>query len=177
MSTWTYAASALFIVVLFAYAIFFSKTYIEQKKISTWDARSAALSAIPGQKAAENTITTYQKKLADYKTLSANHTISSHVFSFIEERTLPNVWFSSFSMAESIQELVVAGEAQDMTTLSKQTKLFEQSTQYIKTMSVLNADVGTDGKVKFTINLTLDPAIFNYGSVPLPPKASSQNPL
>lgn len=171
--TWLYAAFALCIVTAFAYGVFYFKAYVEQQNATAWDSRSAAADALPDQKSAEAKITEYQKKLTDYRIISNNHEITSNVFSLIEERTLPNVWFSSFDMTQSIDELILEGETDNMATVGRQMKIFENSQQYIKSVSMVDSETESSGKVTFTVNLFLDPAVFSSASLPLPQKNPS----
>lgn len=167
---WVYAAFAICIVAIFGYVVFSFTAYIENKKIASWNARSAAVSAMPNQKIDEKNVADYQKKIANYRVISNNHKITSHVFTFIEERTLPAVWFSSFDMAQATYRLTLKGEAENMATLSRQVKIFESSTEYIKSVAIADSRAELSGKIAFTVNLILTPAMFSYTSVPLPPK-------
>lgn len=158
-----YAAFALWIVTLFSLSIFLLKAHLETRKISAWNERAAQVGALPGQTAAEQEIKNYQKMLADYKTISSRHKITSRIFSFIEERTLPEVWFSTFDMTQSSQLLVLKGETETMATLGRQTKVFEDSQKYVAGASVVESNVDKEsGKVKFTLHLALHPAMFDY---------------
>ena len=114
------------------------------------------------QKSYADKVSIYKQKIDDFASIINSHKISSNVFSFIEEKTLPNVWFSSFNMAQGTNEMRVSGEAESLATLSRQVNFFEGSQDYIKGISVLSSQVDETGRVKFLINLLLNPKIFEY---------------
>src|SRR3989344_4906122 len=94
--------------------------------------------------------------------------------SFIEQKTLPNVWFSNFNLSQSSSELRLSGEAEDMATLSQQFKVFEDSNDHIKNISVFNSQISSTGRVSFLMNITVLPKIFEY-MAPAQPAAPPTN--
>ena len=151
----------LLIVALFCYGIFWLKSYLLRQKINEVDAK-IAIYGTDQQKRSEQGVLDSKKRVDDFAGILNNHTISANVFSFIEEKTLPNVWFSSFSMAESIHEIRLAGEADTMEILSRQFRIFEESKEQVKSITIFNSQLVPSGKIKFILNIALDPKIFNY---------------
>ncbi len=155
-----YAVIAIFLVTLTCYAIFAFKAYVYNKKISELNDKIASYST-PDEKSAEQKVSDYKKKIDDFATIIGNHKISSNIFSFIETTTLPNVWFSSFTLSESDNEIRMVGEAENMEALSKQFNVFESSKDYVQNISVLNSQSSQSGRISFILNVSLNPKIFS----------------
>lgn len=173
-----YLVCFLLALVAFAYVIFVLQISFANQQIVQLDKKIATYNA-PQYKADEKKVLAYKKKIDDFTTIIDHHNISSNVFSFMEQNTLPNVWFFSTSVLETKQEIDLVGEAQDMDTFSRQIKIFEESQDYVSSIKVLNSQVAEQGKVKFALNLSLNPNIFHYypagfiSSVNLPQSTSN----
>ena len=75
---------------------------------------------------------------------------------------MSDIWFSSFNMQGTTNEMKLSGEAKDMETLSRQVEIFEKKQDHIKKIGILDSQINSSGKVVFIIDITLDPKIFNY---------------
>jgi len=95
-----------------------------------------------------------------------DHSISSNVFLLLEEKTLPTVWFYSFSLLKDTAELNLSGEAENVKVFSQQIAVFEKSS-YIKNVNVVDLKHSSSDGVMFILKIHLDPKIFNYKSNPL----------
>lgn len=158
-----YVAAAALVLVIFSYAAFYVKTYIEKQKMAALD-QKIALYGNGQQKQDEKTVLDQQKKINDFTKLIQNHKISSNVFTFLEANTLPGVVFSSLNMSQITNELRLSGEADSMATLGKQFTIFENATKYIQNISVLNSQTAASGKTGFVLNISLEPSIFTYAN-------------
>lgn len=158
-----YSFLAVLITIIASYLIFEYKSYLLRAKIKEVDAK-IALYGTQEQKDHEKEVFDYKKQIDNFATIMNGHKITSNVFTFIEQNTLPNVWFSSFNMSAATNEVRLAGEAQTMEALSRQAEIFEENGEYVKDITVLNTQAGALGRVKFILNISLDPIIFNYMS-------------
>ena len=156
-----YSFLAVLITIIASYLIFEYKSYLLREKIKEVDAK-IALYGTETQKDNEKQVIDYKKSIDSFATLMGNHKIASNVFSFIEQNTLPNIWFSGFNMSETTNEIRLSGESETMEALSRQGEVFENNKQYVKHITVLNSQIQASGKVKFILNISLDPSIFNY---------------
>jgi hypothetical protein len=91
-----YFMCALLIATICCYGIFLLKVYLQQQNINELDQKMLVYGS-PEEKLSEKEVLDYKKKLADYIGIINNHKISLHLFNFIEQNTLPNVWFSSIT--------------------------------------------------------------------------------
>jgi|SRR3989344_857598 len=157
---------ALLIASVFSYAVLMLKVYFQDKKISEIDIKINAYGTAE-QKLNEKEILNYKKKIDDFTSILNSHRISSNIFIYIEENTLPNVWFSNFAVSESKSKLRLTGEAENMETFSSQVHIFENDKGNIKSIDVLNSKISSSGKTNFTIELSLEPKLFDYTSNPL----------
>ena len=156
-----YLPLVLLVIALFCYGIFALKVYLLQQKISEVDKR-IALYVTPEQKNYEKEVFDYKRQIDDFNTILTAHRTPTNVFNFVEDNTLPTIWFSSFDMAQSTDEIRLAGEAASMASLSQQVAIFEQNKEDIKSIGVLNSQISSQGKIAFILDLLVKPEIFDY---------------
>jgi len=157
-----YFLSSCLIVAIFTYFLFTIKVNIQTQEINEIDKKMLNYS-IYQQKENEKTIVSYQKIINDFSSIIKNRKISSRLFDFIEKNTLPNIWFSNFDMSYSTNDIKLSGEAENMETLINQINFFEENKDYIKSINILNSQINSNGKIKFTLNLSLNYQIFATG--------------
>ncbi len=160
-SVMLYLAIFLLAIVFLIYIVLALKVNIDTKKINDLDIK-ALLYNTPEQKKVEAKVLAYKKKIDDVSQIINNHKISLNIFNFIEKKTLPSVWFSNLSILEAKNNINLGGESDNMATLSNQIKVLEESKDYVIAISVLNSQITEQGKIKFTLSLTLNPKIFSY---------------
>ena len=168
-----YFVCALLVAVVFCYVIFSFKSYLQSQKIAQMD-NNISLAAAGQQMVSEKRALDYKKKIDEYSFIIGKHRISSNVFVFIEERTLPDVWFSNFDMSQSDDGIKLLGESENMEALSRQVQAFEKSEDYVSDVNISNLEVQASGKIRFFLSFHLNPKIFSYTAIPLP---ISANPL
>ncbi|OGZ68377.1 MAG: hypothetical protein A3D44_01770 [Candidatus Staskawiczbacteria bacterium RIFCSPHIGHO2_02_FULL_42_22] len=154
-----YFVCYLLAVAVICFAIFSLKAYFLHQNINDLDQKIAA-AGTSTQKQEEKDLITYKKRVEDFTSLINGHTISLNIFNFIEQKTLPSVWFSAFDVSQAKNEFTLAGQAKDMKALSNQVKIFEESTAEVKNVSVLNSQVSGNGSVTFVINMVLEAMFF-----------------
>ncbi|MSU54424.1 MAG: hypothetical protein EXS48_01100 [Candidatus Staskawiczbacteria bacterium] len=154
-----YFLFALLATVVICYVIFSYKITAMNQDISSLDEKMLVYASTE-QKTAEKEVLSYKKMVDDFIDIINNHRISSNVFTFIEQKTLPNVWYVSFSVSETKKEINLLGEAQNMEALSNQIKIFETSKDYVNNITVLNSQITPQKRIRFTLSLSLKPEIF-----------------
>ena len=147
-----YVISMVLAASIFCYGILSLKVYLAKEQMAELDARILTHTT-EQEKVYQDKFTDYKKKINDFSTIIKDHKISSGIFVFIEEKTLPNVWFSNFDLSSSVSEIRLSGEAENLETVSRQIQLFEQD-KYVKSIDVLHSEVQPTGKVGFLLTLS-----------------------
>lgn len=158
-----YIVLAFLALSVFCYLIFVARVFLQNRNMSELERRIAAFST-EEVKFFEKEVSDYKKKIDDFALIINNHEISSNVFSLIEQNTLLNVWFGSFDMSQSSDEVKLSGQAENMATLSRQVQIFEKGNDYIKDITVLSSQIDSAGKVFFNLAMLLDPKVFEYAN-------------
>lgn len=154
-----YFMCALFAAMILSFLILAYKTSILHQNIGTLNEKILVY-ASEEQKASEKEVLFYKKKIDDFATIINNHNISSNIFSFIEENTLPNVWFLSFNVLQAKGEISLLGESENMEALSNQVRIFESNKNYVNSINVFNSQITQQGTVRFTLAIALNQDIF-----------------
>ena len=154
-----YFLCALLVAIIICYIIFTYKIAGINRSASSLDEKMLIYASVQ-QKEAENEVLSYKKRVDDFTGLIDNHRISSNVFAFVEQKTLSKVWYVSFNVSETKKEINLLGEAENMEIFSNQVKAFETSKDYINSIAVLNSKTTAQGRVRFTLSLSLKSEIF-----------------
>ena len=153
------------IATILCYLIFNAKIYFQKIKIEDFKI-SLATVGTDEQKVMEKQVFDYQKKINDYTPLIQNHRIISNVLAYLEKNTLPNVWFSRFSMGGKDADIILSGETESAETFSRQISVFEAS-KYLSKITVLGSTLGDKNRSDFNLILSLDPRIFTFIKKPI----------
>jgi len=155
-----YFVVSLLIATVFCYVIFLIKNSIQREDIKE---TIVALETVgtEQQKEYEKTVISYQKKIIDFTKLFKNHEFASHVFGFMQEKTMPNIWFKQFGLDKKNSKVQLLGEADDMESFSRQVAHFERN-ENVKNVGTLNSALGEFAKIQFNLNLVVDPKLFGY---------------
>lgn len=145
---------------VFCYLIFTAKIYLQKAEIKNYEV-SLATVGTDEQKEMEKQIFDYQKKINDYAILIGDHRIFSNILSYLEQNTLPSVWFLRFNMEGKDANIILSGETESVEILSRQISVFEES-QYLTKITVLSSTLGDNNKINFNLALSLDPKIFAF---------------
>lgn len=161
-----YFVISLFIATILCYVIFLVKNSMQRKDI---EKEILALQTVgtPQQKQYEQEVITYQRKINDFSGLLKSHEFASNVFAFMQQQTMPNVWFKQFGLDAKNDTVRVSGEADSMDTFSRQVAVLEKS-KYVKSVGTLNPSLGESARVQFDLGLSLDQGIFSYLAIASP---------
>ena len=146
--------------VVFCYVIFIIKNNTQRSQLKKIESEIGAI-ATSQQKLEENDVILYQAKIEDFATLLKNHEFASHAFVFMEDHTLPNVWFGRISIDRTNAQIQVSGETDNLETLSRQVAIFEKN-EYVKSIDLLSSSLSESGMANFNLSLALEPKIFSY---------------
>jgi len=148
------------IATILCYLIFAVKISLQKESIKDFEARLITVGT-EEQKEMEKQIFVQQKRINDYAPLIKEHKIPSNVLAFLEKNTLPNVWYSRFSVGNKSADITLSGEAESVEIFSKQVSVFEQN-EYVTKITVLNSTPGEKGRVTFNLVISLDPKILDF---------------
>lgn len=170
-----YFVISLLIATVFCYLIFLVKNNFQREDIKK---EIAALKTVgtEQQKGFEKEVINYRNKINDYSGLLANHEFASNTFAFMQAQTMPNIWFTQFSLDEKNRAIKLSGEADNIDAFSRQVAVFEKN-EYVKSVGALNSALGDSSRVQFSMNLVLDQNIFSYISKTVLAIASAEQPL
>jgi hypothetical protein len=113
----------------------------------------------PEQKELERKVFGYEAKIKEVKKLVESHKIPSNFFKFIEENTLPIVYFSNMALDTTKGELSLSLQTENFKSLSLQLSVFEKNPN-VKEISVFNTTINNEGKVEADLKLSLSPELF-----------------
>lgn len=164
-----YLAISLLLAAVFCYVIFLVKNNMQKAEI---DQQSALLEQVgtKQQKEYEKDVIAYQKKISDFTEIFANHEFASRAFAFMQDITLPNVWFGQFDLDRKTGKIQLMGQSDNMEDFSRQVAGFESS-KYVKSVGALNSALADSATVRFNISLQMDPELFTY--IPAAEESSS----
>lgn len=155
-----YLSVSFLIAVIFCYVIFSVRTSMIKSEIAKETTKLETVGTTQ-QKEYEKEVLAYQKKINSFKNFLKNIKFASSGFIFMEEQTLPYIWFKNFSFNQQSNTIQISGEAEDMESVSRQVNRFEKN-EYVKSIGLLNFSIGQQARTQFNMSLVLDPKIFKY---------------
>lgn len=155
-----YFAVAVLVATIFCYFIFSIKVGFEEKAIQDISDKLLQVGT-QDQKAQEKEVLNYIKKINDFNSIFSNHQFASNIFAYMQQQTMPYIWFKQFSLDQKNASVQLTGEADNMDNLSRQVANFETN-PYVKKVGTLSSTAGTNTKLSFNVNLSLDSKIFRY---------------
>lgn len=158
LDTILYFVVVLLLSTFFCFLIFTFKISIEKKNISQVE-KKIANTGTAQQKQLEMEVLKYQNKIDNFVTLLNAHKIPSKIFDAIKKFMLPNVWFNNFSMNAKSSTIQVAGETEDVRSLSQQIEIIE-NLDFVKEVSGLSISLDETKEINFNFNILVDQKIF-----------------
>jgi flagellar basal body-associated protein FliL len=155
-----YFVISLLIASVLCYFIFFLKNMMQRSEIEETVKAMESVGTVQ-QKEYEKTVINYQKKISDFKKIFLNHEFASNVFVFMQDQTMPNIWFKRFGLERRSNRVQLFGQADNTEAFSRQVAHFEKN-EYVKDVATLNSTVGDLAKIQFNLHIDLDSKIFGY---------------
>jgi hypothetical protein len=157
-----YVAISLLIATVFCFVIFWGKNHYQRQDIEKVTKNLQSVGTFQ-QKENETEVQIYQKKVQDFTLLFKDHEFASNVFAFLQDQTMPSIWYNQFSLDEKNHGALLTGEAESMDAFSRQVGVFENN-KYVKSITALNSSIANSARIQFTMSLNLDGSIFSYTS-------------
>ena len=155
-----YFVVSLLVATVFCYLVFMFKNGMIKDQISKESAKMESVGT-QDQKNRETNVMGYQQKIGDFTVLLKNHEFASNVFAFMQAQTMPNIWFSQFSLDEKNSAIQLNGESDNLDAFSRQVAVLEKN-KYVKSITSFNSSLGEAARTEFNIGLVLDDSIFGY---------------
>jgi len=172
-----YFSVSLLIATVLCWLIFVTKISMQKKEISDVEA-SLETVGTQAQRDQEQEVLLFQSRIADFSDLFKNHEFASEVFVFMQEQTLPNIWFSRFDMRTKEASASLTGEAENMEAFSRQVASLERN-KSVLSLNSLKSSLGETARVSFNLNIALDPKILSMtellNSMPMVNTATPSN--
>ncbi len=158
LDTIFYFVVALLLATIICFVIFTVKISFQEKRLKDLE-NNIVNTGTAEQKESEKKVFEYQKKIDNFATILASHKIPTNILKFFEQITLPNVWFNNFLIGAQTAGVQVSGEAESTIALSRQILTLEQN-EFIKNISDLTSELTETGRIRFNMNLSINPDIF-----------------
>lgn len=153
-----YIALILFVFVLAVFLILNNSVKNSQKVLKNTE-ENLAKEDTPEKAALKKEIAGYQKKINDFSGLINQHLANTEFFKFIERKTHPKVWFSQTGINSREGTISLSGETQSFTSLGQQLMILREE-KFVKSAALTSVALGKEGKIPFTLLISLDPEIF-----------------
>lgn len=99
-----------------------------------------------------------QKRIKAVKALLDQHIYWSNFFALLEKYTIDEVYYKNFT-AGSLETITLQAVGKDFKSLARQLVVFSQAKDFVKEVKISSGTQTLTG-VNFTVNLTLDSALF-----------------
>ena len=108
----------------------------------------------------EQIIIPIKEKIDSFQTLIINHQTPIFVYTFFEENSMSNVWFSDFKFASEKKEVIVNGQTDTFFTLGQQANVFRESS-LLKKLDLSSVNLNEEGGViDFGMRFTFEESLF-----------------
>jgi len=143
---------------------FFGLTYLTSQRQKEYDSLNTQLAQeeTPDQKALEASVLGYRQKLQDFSKVLNAHTAPSRFFASMEQLTYPNVYFDNLILNPLGRTVVISGKVDSFQSLAKQVVILKNAVQVFDGVNLAKIDMGSDGKIEFTVNATIRPDTIIY---------------
>jgi len=153
-----YLSIALLLVTILSYFILAHFLKNSEKVLQDLDQR-LAWEKTAEELSLEKEVISWQKKIEVFKKLIKEHIKSSSFFDFLEKTTHPGVFFSKVDLKPIESKAILYGQTKNFYFLSQQISILKLKEE-IKDLNLSSVSIGKEGKVDFTLNLSLDPQLF-----------------
>jgi len=154
---------AVFLILAFigSYLYFYivNKSLVEKIQ----DSRDSSIeldTAITNNEAA---IMVSQRRIDDFSSLFQEHRDLSNVFKFIDENTIPSVWFYGFELDKSNKNrVIISGKTSSFFVIEQQISVFKKH-ELVKRAELSDINIDEKGGfIDYSITVTFNPQIFAY---------------
>jgi len=148
-------ATTVFLISLASYLglEFGYRPYLESRVKNLNDEIKVFAQKIPKEE--QDKVVDFYSQLANLKTILNNHRLSSPLFSWLEDNTQVNTYFTSFSFRSRDEKVVLSGLTASLVDLSEQILVFQGSPE-VAGVTVGNVSAVKGGLWRFGIELSVN---------------------
>jgi len=145
--------------IVVASGFYFYERYLTQQI----DELSSTLSHVEGEFEAPlvEELVRISKSIDSLKLMLASHKSPSRVFDFLEQNTIPEVAFKSFSFIDGDAAVSMDAIAKSYTALSQQSMVFGESS-LLKESKISGISLQDSGEINFKVRLIFNPSLLQY---------------
>jgi short subunit fatty acids transporter len=151
-----YFSILIFICTVFVSVYFFYQEKLKKKEISQIEGKILALKTPEIQKAEEEVLR-YQNKISDFSNLIKNYLFYSKIFSYLEQKTHKQIYFSKMDLDFENSTISLFGQSPNFSVLAQQLEIFKED-PFLKPQ-LKEVNLGKEGKVDFQIEITFNKSI------------------
>lgn len=109
----------------------------------------------------ETEVLNAKKKINGFSQLLDKHISTSNIFSLLEKKSLPKIWFTNFNFDFKDYSVIISGETDSFYTLGQQLLILKKE-KLIEKIGLSGVSISQEGNILFTFNLSLSPETFKY---------------
>jgi hypothetical protein len=151
-----YFSILIFICSVFTSFYLFYQEKLKKKEISQIEGKILTLKTSEIKKAEEEVLK-YQNKILDFSNLIKDHLFYSKIFSFLEQKTHKQIYFSRMDLDFENSTLLLSGQSPNFSVLAQQLEVFKEDPFVKAQLKELN--LGKEGRVDFKIEINFDKSI------------------
>ena len=92
----------------------------------------------------EQIIIPIKEKIDNFEALILNHQTPIAIYTFFEENSLPNIWFSDFKFTSETKEAKLIGRTDTFLSLGQQATIFRES-PLLKSLDLISTNIAQEG--------------------------------
>lgn len=157
---WPIAFLVFSLAVLMALVVsyfYFESAY--KDLFATFTEKQKGLVKTAEEKALEDSLLGYQKKIGIFEEIFKDHRNVLNIFSFVEKTCHPGVYFSDIKYDVKTGEATLSGTAADFMTVSQQVIIFKEQKDIVKKVVLSDLSPKESGEVGFSLALSIDPNV------------------
>jgi len=108
----------------------------------------------------EKEILAYRTQFQDFELILGEHRENTRSFTFLEQIVHPLVWFSSFDLNPSAEEVTLKGTAKNFNSLGQQI-LILKGREELNDFKLISASINDRAQIDFELNLFFKPGYLN----------------
>ena len=125
----------------------------------------------------EQIVIPIKEKIDNFEALILNHQTPIAIYTFFEQNSLPNIWFSDFKFVSETKEVSLTGRTNTFLSLGQQATIFRESPS-LKSLALTSTDIAEEGGgIDFGMKLIFKGDLFKPTSKEQPEEEPVEEPI